>query len=487
MSIDFSQFAALHHAPQADIAATREAYGNAASAGSVDCRHPLCKAVSPLNLIWGSKFAIHEDAVVDVPVQIRMQDVLDDFGILGVLDSAVEVGTKAVLPLVAAGHAASSAAGVIATASPIGAAITVAEVGMRSYMLLNGALHQDELWRCNGYRLFATPIADARFSPEFVLTMTSAASCCGLMAARFVPCRANEGNFFSPAQVAALRSHGFVSTSMHPGSNSIAYRNPFSGECFVVTADRISGRVFFMPTVLDGIVGSEAGGGATREIAELYSEEDQRRIDDFLETARASGGLEAVAGRSGLSPAMLRRAAAIEGMRSRRAKFAYGQTATLAILSGAVVPACFKKLEFALRITMAACRDRAIAFDLITLTGFELGGSIAQFLALKYGVYAHCFAPIGIGAASQNSLGFPRIAKNAPKVFNYEVRCSEVGEVAAKVVDGAAYTLVGMQTAGIFGEHYAIDLPPGVIELTLENVADVMVHVGNQVIINSAE
>jgi hypothetical protein len=130
--------------------------------------------------------------------------------------------------------------------------------------------------------------------------------------------------------------------------------------------------------------------------------------------------------------------------------------------------------------TLKACSVGGVQKDALVLAGVGLSGTLAQYFALKYGLRARCFAPIGMGAVLQNTIGFGRIAANAGEVWNFRIPHVAADGVLG-VVDAAAYVCGGIQTPGVFGRRYdAVTPQEGIREITYANANDVALHTATE-------
>lgn len=118
-------------------------------------------------------------------------------------------------------------------------------------------------------------------------------------------------------------------------------------------------------------------------------------------------------------------------------------------------PACLEDVEKILDCVLSSCRQRGIPVHRISLTGAGFNGTVAQFLALKYGLAADCFDPDPLGASTQNKLGFDRIGENAAAVHSY-LPANLTVSMATMVLDGWLFGHLGIQTPGVFSMRIEI-------------------------------
>jgi hypothetical protein len=459
--------------------------GNAAAlekkiaAGEGSARGIISRAVTALTMLAeDSKFSVG-----GVLHNVILQGALDISGAIGVANTAANQALNVACAIMAVAYNVANAA---AITGATGTVLSATQVAARLGQVLFAVSQQGTLWDNNGYQLVATEIeeipayAGGAPSDAQLLQMSAAANCCSLMGKRFYPCGTADINFFSKRQIETLRARcGFISTSTVPSENAFAFRNPSSGECFVIMVDKVAGNVVFMPTIMDG-----TGRPIGRELAQLYSECDQSKVEAYAKSLRRGKGDEAL-GRE-LTEEMKKRAKAMVEFQSATPSCDRATVEALAIFSGVTEPACLRPLEAAFVMALNACANIGIDGSKFMLAGFGAGGAVAQYLALKYGVAAHCFDPLPMGSVMQSTVGRKRIAKNAGLVLNV-LATTDVEDRAGTAMDVAAYALIGIQTPGTFGRRCFAEMPDGASKITASNVGEVALRTANRCVTKRAQ
>ncbi|MDR2668253.1 MAG: hypothetical protein LBB38_04430 [Puniceicoccales bacterium] len=306
----------------------------------------------------------------------------------------------------------------------------------------------------NGYQMTPTPldkqdIADMRIAE-------AAARHCEWARARPA---GNTVLHFQPGQISNLRRLGYQVLRMQDGRTVI--RNRFTGERITIEADPATGKVFVGLAITNGI-------GKNRQLKyNGYADDEWTRANMFLREIAAGKNQKETARLMSLTRREFELAKAIDSDRSRESKFDYCQTAALAIRSGVVVPECIGRFGPAIEIALMVLANNGVPIDAVVFTGTGVGGTLAQFFALKYGLHACCFFAIAMGAVLQNILGFGMIAKNAYRIVSYEAATSQLWELLGALL----YVLLGIQTGAIPGRRFVAKLQDRCGELTPENIA----------------
>ncbi|MDR2664571.1 MAG: hypothetical protein LBB14_03550 [Puniceicoccales bacterium] len=98
----------------------------------------------------------------------------------------------------------------------------------------------------------------------------------------------------------------------------------------------------------------------------------------------------------------------------------------------------------------------------VILTGEGADATYSQFLALLYGRTAYCINPFGIGATMQAIIGRSALARNADRVYHFDVKetLSLVRKVSDKL-DIPLVVLLGFCSPGNFGHRYVTHAEEG--------------------------
>ncbi|MDR2667782.1 MAG: hypothetical protein LBB38_01945 [Puniceicoccales bacterium] len=418
-------------------------YIRAASAGDRDARNFLRRLITPLNIFGNSKFTVA------------------DFGqliqhISGTMGTAISLGTNA-LKVVNSLTEIAKYAEIMKVAGPAGTAISITNTALRTLRLLYALANKDILWEANGFQLEATPLEEASSHVGGTLTdgdlalASSAALLCDAIYDKATQVTGEQtfaavSQFFSPTDLAMLRSNGYIDSCMLR-DGSFVIKNPSNGFYIAIKHDQETGKLICAPGI-----GHGTGKKIPKALLKPFGSPDEE-----LSFLRA---VDALRSGTAIDPAtseiVVERAVSYVEYDAKPKKINFGAIARAANMSGIADPSWTRELATPIKYVMSACLQKDIPTDDIVLTGYGSNGAVAQYAAVKNRLQCVTFDSDGFGPAVQGKLGSNSVAENAGRMINFETR-NKIGDTIASAVGAAAFIVVDLNTPACFGGR--IDVP----------------------------